>query len=113
MSSGPQMEEKNSNGGLIENKQTFEFFSYGSKKKIEFTRKELQSIRDRAIKIVSTLPKNTNWKRTYLRLAEVADYLDAMEARIKEKEEIKIQSDRGCDRATFYGDQNNETKKFY
>lgn len=49
----------------------------------EFTRKELQAIRDKAMDNSRAVPDN-HWRRAYIRLAEAADYLDAMEARTKD-----------------------------
>ena len=50
---------------------------------MKFTREKLQEIRDNAIAEAESC--NKTWKRAFLRLAEAADYLDAMEARTEER----------------------------
>lgn len=49
----------------------------------EFTREELQDIREKAVKVADAYPSKT-WKRALLRLADAADCLDAMDARTKD-----------------------------
>lgn len=53
----------------------------------EFTREELQGIRNKAVENAEAVPNN-HWQRAYRQLADAADRLDAMEARTEEKEEI-------------------------
>jgi len=50
----------------------------------EFTREELQEIRDRAVNCAINVPEN-QWTRTHRQLADAADRLDAMEARAEDK----------------------------
>ncbi len=52
----------------------------------EFSREELQDIRDNAVKNAKSVP-NGHWQRVYMQLADAADRLDAMEARTKDKNE--------------------------
>lgn len=52
----------------------------------DFTREEYQEISERAVKMQRKV-KNAYWKRAYLRLADAADTLDAMEARTEEIED--------------------------
>jgi len=52
----------------------------------DITQEELQGIRDRATKMGREV-KNQLWKRAYLRLADAANILDAMETRTIEKNE--------------------------
>ena len=51
----------------------------------EFTREELQNIRDEAVKCAEFVADN-HWRRAYKQLADAADRLDAMEARTEDKE---------------------------
>jgi hypothetical protein len=56
----------------------------------EFTRKELMTLREKAIAnamIPAENAINPLWKRAYLRLADAADHLDAMMARCEERED--------------------------
>ena len=50
----------------------------------EFTREELQVIREKAEKSAYIVPDNL-WRRAYLQLADAVNYIDAMEARTEEK----------------------------
>ena len=50
----------------------------------EFTREELQNIRERAIQCTNDV-KNIHWIGAYGDLAAAADKLDAMEARAEDK----------------------------
>jgi len=52
----------------------------------DFTREELQDLSERAVKMQRQV-KNSFWKRAYLRLADAANALDAMEARTVDKDE--------------------------
>lgn len=57
------------------------------KKDGDFTRKELWKIMERAEEQVSIYPNMKNgWARTYARLADAADHLEAMMARRETKE---------------------------
>ncbi len=49
-----------------------------------FTRKELQELRERAVGHAKSVPNN-HWQRAYRQLADAADRLDAMEARTEER----------------------------
>ena len=51
----------------------------------QFTREELQDIRERAVENAEAV-KNNHWKRAYKQLADAADRLDAMEARTEDRE---------------------------
>ena len=46
----------------------------------EFTREELQNIREKAVDNAESVANN-HWKRAYKQLADAVDRLDAMEAR--------------------------------
>ncbi len=50
---------------------------------MEFTREELQGIRDKAVENADSVPNNF-WQRAYKQLADAADKLDAMEARTED-----------------------------
>lgn len=50
-----------------------------------FTREELQHIRDKALEIVEDDGHSTNWRAAIYKLANAADYLDAMIARTEVK----------------------------
>lgn len=52
--------------------------------KMEFTRTELQELRDKAIADSDTAADN-RWRQAYIQLAEAADRLDAMEARTEDR----------------------------
>ena len=52
----------------------------------DFTREEYQDISERAVNMQRKV-KNSYWKRAYLRLADAADALDAMEVRTIDNEE--------------------------
>ncbi len=51
---------------------------------MEFTREELQNIRDKAVENASQVP-NSSWQRAFKQLADAADRLDAMEARTEDE----------------------------
>lgn len=55
---------------------------------IEFTREELQNIRDKAVDNAKSVPNN-HWQRAYKQFAGAADRLDAMEARVEERVEVE------------------------
>lgn len=52
---------------------------------MDFNRKELQEIYDRANEQAGFQGKNTTWLNAYLRLRDAADNLDAMRARSDSK----------------------------
>lgn len=51
---------------------------------MDFTRKELQNLRERAEEMASIDNLNSGWKRVLLRLADAACCLDAFIARTEE-----------------------------
>ena len=58
----------------------------GSNMSKEFTQEELQEIRQRA-EVWAERVTMPSWKRAYLRLADAADTLDAMEARTIDRDD--------------------------
>ena len=50
----------------------------------EFTREELQDIRNKAVESAEAVANN-HWQRAYKQLADAADRLDAMEARTEDR----------------------------
>ena len=52
---------------------------------MEFERKELQKLRQRAERAAGEYEINTSWKRAYLRLSDAANTLDALIARSEEE----------------------------
>ena len=53
----------------------------------DFSRDELIEIRDKAEDLATEEHLNETWRRAYLALADAADHLDAMWARIKNIQE--------------------------